>query len=182
MGNAGWFATCTSAREPVAAIRGLRETRPMRIVFALALCGGAACSQQGASQQERVMRAIEKAVQLPAGARPLDQYSRNYASRPDGKIVGIYVISQPADAQASEDGCEVMLKDLGSRPCNEAEKAEIAGQEKAAADLFGQADQSRWFDDYRDLPRMLDGGCDLIEIVFDPKSHRVQSALCNGEA
>lgn len=152
------------------------------IFYAIALLSGAACSQEQASEHELVMRTIEAAVKLPAEAKALDKYSRNYALRPDGKVVGIYVIPRSTEGRASDDGCEVLLKDLGSRPCTDAEKKTIADEEKTAAELFGQANQSRWFDDYRDLPMILDGGCDQIEIVFDPRSRAIQSAQCNGEA
>lgn len=128
------------------------------------------------------MRAIETAVKLPAEAKALDNYSRNYALRPDGMVVAIYVIPRSTEGREGEDGCEVILKDLGSRPCTDAEKKKIADEERAAAELFGRANQSRWFDDYRDLPVILDGGCDQIEIIFDPNSRAIQSAQCNGEA
>ncbi|WP_337847338.1 hypothetical protein [Sphingomonas sp.] len=150
--------------------------------YAIALLSGAACSQQQAPEPDLVMRTIEAVVKLPADAKPLDKYSRNYALRPDGKIVGIYVIPRLTEGQGGKDDCEVILKDLGSRPCTEAEKKKIADEEKAIAELFGQANQSRWFEDYRDLPMLLDGGCDQIEIVFDPNSRAIQSAQCNGNA
>lgn len=172
-----------SAFHPLAAIGCLRDGAPMRAVFyAIALVTGSACSQQQVSEQELIMRAIESAVQLPAGAEPLDEYSRNYALRPDGKVIGVYVLPRPAEARVSDVGCEVMLESFESRPCTDAEEAEIAGQEKATVDLFGQANQTRWFEDYRDLPMMLDGGCNLIEIIFDPQSQLIQSTQCNGEA
>lgn len=79
-------------------------------------------------------------------------------------------------------GCEVMLENFESRSCTDAEEEEIAGRGKATADLFEQANKSRWFDDYRDLPMMFDGGCNLIEIIFDPQSQLIQSTRCNGEA
>ena len=128
------------------------------------------------------MRAIETAVQLPAGARPLEEYSRNSASRPDGKVVGVYVLPRPTEAQVGDVGCDVMLENFDSRPCTDTEKAEGAAREKATADLFGEADQTRWFDDYRELPMIFDRGCDVIEITYDPQSHLMQSVQCNGEA
>ncbi|MDJ0978953.1 MAG: hypothetical protein QNI87_10490 [Erythrobacter sp.] len=155
----------------------------MRVLFySVALISGAACSQQQAPEHELVMRAIETAVELPNGARAFGEYSRNYALRPDGKVVAVYVMPWPMKARDSDYGCEVILKDLGSRPCTDAEKAEFAVQENANADLFGRANQSRWFDNYRDLPMILDGGCDLVTIIFDPKSQQIESMQCNGEA
>ena len=128
------------------------------------------------------MRAIESAVHLPAGAKPLEKYSRNYASRPDGKVIGIYVLPMLAEERVGDVGCEVMLENFKSRPCTDAEKAEIEGQERAIEDRFGQANQARWFNDYRELPMIADGGCDLIEIIFDPQFQTIQYARCNGEA
>ncbi len=128
------------------------------------------------------MRAVETAVELPAGARALGEYSRNYALPPDGWVMAVNVIPQPAKARESDYGCEVMLEDFESRPCTDAEKAKIEDQEGATRELFGQADQSRWFDNYRDLPMISDGGCDLIEIIFNPQSQQNESTQCNGEA
>ena len=127
------------------------------------------------------MRAIEPAVQLPAGAETLEEYSRNYALRPDGKVVGVYVLPNSAEARVGDIGCGVMLENFESGLCKDAEEGEIAGQERATADLFGQANHTRWFDDYRDLPMVDDGGCHLIEIIFDPLSQLIQSTRCNGE-
>jgi len=172
-----------SANDPVAAIGCLRNGSPMRALFySVALVSGAACSQQQTSEHELVMQAIETAVELPAGARALGEYSRNYALRPDGKVMAVYVMPKPVKVRDSDYGCEVMLEDFASRPCTEAEKAEIAEREDAAADLYGQANQSRWFDNYGDLPMIVDGGCDLIVIIFDPQSQQVESTQCNGEA
>lgn len=156
----------------------------MRALFSsVALISGAACSQPQASEHDLVMRAIETAVELPAGAKALKEYSRNYALRPDGKVIAVYVMPKPVKARDSDYyGCEVVLEDFESRPCTDAEKAKIAGQEDATADRFGDANQSRWFDNYGDLPMIVDGGCDLIEIIFDPQSRKIESTRCNGEA
>ena len=150
------------------------------VLYAIALTSSAGCSKEQASEQELIMRAIELAVHLPAGANPFEEYSRNYASLPDGKVIGIYVLPWTTEAKQDDIGCEVALKNFGSRPCTDAEMAESAAQEKATAKLFGQDNQTRWFDDYHELPMVLDGGCDLIEIIFDPQSHLIQSAQCSG--
>lgn len=149
--------------------------------YAIVLTTSAGCSQERASEQELIMRAIESSVQLPATAKPLQEYSRNYASRPDGKVIGIYVLPWTTEVEVGDVGCERMLENFKSRPCTDAEKTASAGREKAAAEVFGQANQTRWFDDYRKLPMILDGGCDLIEIIFDPQSHLIQSVQCNGD-
>ena len=128
------------------------------------------------------MRAMESAVKLPAKAKALEEYSRNYAFRPDGKVIAVYVIPRPAKERGSEVGCEVVLENFGSRPCTDAEKVEFEDREKRTAERFGQANQSRWLGDYHELPMLLDGGCDLIEIIYDPRTDRIQSTQCNGEA
>ena len=53
-------------------------------------------------------------------------------------------------------------------------------QERAMGATFGVANQSRWFDDYRELPFILDGGCHQIEVVYDSHSEQVESVECNG--
>lgn len=127
------------------------------------------------------MLAIESAVTLPAGASPMEEYSRNYALRSDGKVVGIYVIPHNEDAASPEDyGCSVMLEGLGARPCTDAEEAELVSHETAMAEAFGQAGKSRWLEP-DELPMVMDGGCDLVEVIFDPRSKQVESARCNGE-
>lgn len=147
--------------------------------FAIALFAGATCSERS-SDQEDVIRVIEAAVKLPAGAKASEDYARNYALRPDGNVIGVYVVPQPAEPLEGDYGCELMLEDFGSRPCTEAEEAEIANHKKAATDLFGRANRSHWFEDFRDLPVIFDGGCDVIEIIFDPGPQRIESARCNG--
>lgn len=128
------------------------------------------------------MRAVEAAVVLPEGAGALGEYSRNYAVGPDGKIIAHYIIPFATSNSDEEDGCEVMLEDLESRPCTDEEVAEMDRDDLAYAERMGKAGQSRWFDSYGELPLVLDGGCGFIEIIYDPKEKRVERAECNGEA
>lgn len=122
----------------------MRDDASMKaFIYAIALTAGAGCSQAEASEHELIIRAIESAVQLPAGTKPLQEYSRNYASLPDGKVIGIYVLPKTIEPQRDDVGCEVVLKNFGSRPCTEAELAEGVAREKASAELFGQANQTR---------------------------------------
>lgn len=154
----------------------------MKTVLALlALFAGSACSAQS-SEQEAIIETIEKAVVLPEKAGSLEEYSRNYASGPDGKVIGIYVTPYAADPADGDLGCEVMLENLGSRPCTKAEEAEQASHDQALAATLGEAGQSRWFDDYLELPTILDGGCDAVTIIYDPHTKKVESAECNGDA
>ena len=128
------------------------------------------------------MQAIEAAVVVPEGAGALDEYSRNYAVGPDGKIVAVYVSPSEPLVTDEEDGCEVMLEDFESRPCTPEEVAEMVRDDQASAERMGKAGQSRWFDSYEDLPVVLDGGCGFIEIIYDPKTKRIERVECNGEA
>lgn len=128
------------------------------------------------------MRSIEAAVVLPKGAGALDEYSRNYAVGRDGKIIAYYVIPFATSITEGEDGCEVMLENLESRPCTDEEVAEMVRDDLAQAERRGRAGQSRWFDSYGELPLVLDGGCGFIEIIYDPETKRIERAECNGEA
>lgn len=128
------------------------------------------------------MNAIERSVIMPAGAGKLDEYSRNYAIGLDGKVIAIYVTPHEPDAKGEDVGCEVMLEDLESRPCTEAEEAQLVADDQALAVTQGEAGQSRWFGDYRELPTILDGGCDVVTIIYDPRAKQVERAECNGDA
>lgn len=146
------------------------------------LVATSACAIQ-VSEDQRTMTLIERAVDLPEGSKPIEQYSRYYASRPDGKIIAIYVLPiEPPTDEVEDYGCEVMLEDFESRPCNEDEIAEMAQQDEAAASIFDVADKSRWFDNYLELPAIMDGGCSQVTIIFDPSSKDIESADCNGLA
>jgi hypothetical protein len=147
----------------------------------LALAAGTACTAQS-SEQAAIMRAIEAAVVLPEGAGGLDEYSRNYAVKPDGKILAVYVSTSEPSVADEEDGCEVMLEDLESRPCTDEEVAEMVRDNQLSAERMGKAGQSRWFDSYEELPVVLDGGCGFITIIYDPQAKRIERAECNGEA
>ncbi|HUE79505.1 MAG TPA: hypothetical protein VMN38_07730 [Sphingomicrobium sp.] len=153
----------------------------MKSILALCLSIGLAADHAApASEHRTLMTFIENKVRLPDGARPIEEYSRNYARRPDGMIIGIYVT--PHQPVAVDEGCEVMLEDFESRPCSDAEVAELVQQDLDMAATYGKAGQSRWFDDYRDLPFISDGGCAQVEITFDPRSNEIERADCNGVA
>lgn len=128
------------------------------------------------------MRAIEAAVVLPTGAGALDEYSRNYAVGPDGKILAFYVKPGEPPIAGAYYGCNVMLVNLESRPCTEDEVAEMVRRDQERAETMGKAGQSRWFENYREMPFVLDGGCGFIEITYDPRSKQIESTECNGEA
>jgi hypothetical protein len=42
--------------------------------------------------------------------------------------------------------------------------------------------QHRWLDDSRNLPAISDGGCSVVEVIYNPASKKVEETICNGEA
>ncbi len=42
--------------------------------------------------------------------------------------------------------------------------------------------QRRWIENHRDLPAIFDGGCSVVNILFNPATQRVEQAFCNGLA
>jgi hypothetical protein len=40
----------------------------------------------------------------------------------------------------------------------------------------------RWLDDHRSLPGISDGGCSVVNVVYDPAIKKVEQAFCNGLA
>lgn len=45
-----------------------------------------------------------------------------------------------------------------------------------------RAGERHWLADNRDLPMHLDGGCDVISVVYDLETQSVEQSLCNGVA
>ena len=149
-------------------------------VFSL-LTGCANSSPSASPEHQTVFETIEANVRLPAGAFPLDRYSRNYAKRPDGKFVATYIVPFTSLQHDEGDlGCDVMLEDFGSRPCSEAEIAESHHRDLQYAKSYGTAGETRWFDNYLEMPFINDGGCLQIDIVFDPLTSVIESVKCNG--
>jgi hypothetical protein len=44
------------------------------------------------------------------------------------------------------------------------------------------AGQRRWLDDHRNLPAISDGGCSIVNVLYDPKAPSSPEAFCNGVA
>jgi hypothetical protein len=40
--------------------------------------------------------------------------------------------------------------------------------------------QARWIADENDLPEIMDGGCSMIRVVYDPRAKTIESVGCNG--
>lgn len=118
------------------------------------------------------MDRIEGAVRLPQGARPLRDYARFYAPRKGGAIIAIY--SVPSPPISANDRCDELRPDLTSRPVE-------CGSLSAASWESVTANERRWVAE-RELPRINDGGCSVVNVVYDPRRQVVVSAACNGPA
>jgi hypothetical protein len=42
--------------------------------------------------------------------------------------------------------------------------------------------QRRWVDDYRSLPLISDGGCTVVNVLYDDSTGQIEQAACNGVA
>src|SRR5438270_13454077 len=84
-----------SAFHPLRACEWCGRLRSMRIpclMAAMALCG---CSAQAKSPHDDVMDKIERAVSLPKGANPLNDYARYYAFDDKGFVWAVYSLPGP---------------------------------------------------------------------------------------
>jgi len=159
----------------------------MKLFSIISILGALTSCTSNISDQKRIMRTIEAHIQLPEGARPIEAYSRNYARLPDHKILAVFIEPfEPSRIDETEDyGCEILGDfdengELESRPCTEDEIEETNEMEETISESHGNANGSRWFKNSHDLPVMDDGGCSLIEVIFDLRSDSFDSIMCNG--
>lgn len=124
------------------------------------------------------MTAIERAIQLPKGAKPLNAYGRNYAFSGTNKVIATYLIPFPPVDMS--EGCDVMLENGDSRPCTKKEIKESAKSD--SRDIVAQtpAGQRRWYNDPRSLPEISDGGCAQVSVEYEIATHHIVSVRCNG--
>lgn len=129
-----------------------------------------ACTTPEERQHNKLMDVIEARVKLPDGARPLSYYARHYAADDKGFVVGVYAPGYRA--RGPDESCEELLENMTSRqvPCEE---------DKGDRLLSGQR---QWVGNTDKLPLIMDGGCGVITVIYDPKAGVVKSATCNGEA
>ena len=121
---------------------------------------------------------IERAVVMPQGARPIEEYGGNYALNGVGTVIARYLLPVP---RQQAGGCSKVYADQ-LRACTKDEVTEL--QKKYDEDFAQQtpAGQARWFENPVDLPLIFDGGCMQVNVEYDLSSHRVVSASCNGLA
>lgn len=126
-----------------------------------------ACSAHQ-DEHARIASAIDAALTLPKGALSADSYARYYTVRPDGKIHVIYTASVRDDAPKPADyGCSEVTADftLVDVPC--------------PPDDRPKAKQQLWVSN-SEMPAYDDGGCSIINVIYNPESQQVEKAACNG--
>ncbi len=138
------------------------------IALAVIFVAAQAATYPSPREKVRLMNAIDAAVHLPRKAHPLNKYARFYALRPDGKIAALFDANtktkRPKDWVCSTYGPNGKLQSI---PC--------------PPDDRPRANEQRWVN-YRDLPLILDGGCGVIAIVYNPQSAKIEETACHGMA
>ena len=118
----------------------------------------------------KLMDDIEARIELPAGASSLSHYARYYAIDETGLVTGIFASGYRA--AGPDEGCEEILEDMSSRPvpCPDDSNDQL------------RSGQRRWVGDSDQLPIIMDGGCGVITVVYDPRRSVIESVTCNGVA
>lgn len=115
----------------------------VQLTLVVALLAGCTEAEKPSSDNEAMAEKIERLVELPEGAGPIDSYGRNYATGDDGKVYAVYTAPHgPEDTQAGA---------------------------------------SRWYENVDELPMIMDGGCSVVTVTYNPETEYV-SASCNGVA
>ena len=153
----------------------LYETVPgMKVIAAVSLLGALqGCTSSPPSAEAELMDKIERQVKLPAGAEPLARYARYYALDRQGQVLGVYLIPFSYDI-GPDDGCSEVtanfeLKDTSCPP----EASQVHNL---------KAGQRRWLARDKGLPVVNDGGCSVVNVVFDRQKGTVEDVFCNGVA
>ena len=122
------------------------------------------------TEKARLMKEIDGIIRLPPRAMALHKYARYYAVRPDRKIAILLDGNTKFEGKRPKDyGCSEVMPDdtLKDVPC--------------PPDNRPKADEQFWVEfDY--LPLINDGGCNVIDAVYDPQTKIVEKVSCHGEA
>lgn len=116
------------------------------------------------------MDEIERKVPLPKGAGGLDAYARYYAFLPDGKVIARYVVPIRYERKPGET-CEELDENF--------EGHEVPCAPPSTWPAEGVAGKRFWVANERSMPFMNDGGCNQLNIAFDPDTGKIE-AFCNG--
>lgn len=143
--------------------------RTLLVIASLYLLVG--CTTSAQRERDKLADRIEAQVKLPAGAGRLEDYARYYAFDQRGFVVGLYAPGYAAPNPS--DTCEKVLQDLTTRvvPC-----AAQTGSDRL------RTGQRRWVAKSEQLPMIMDGGCSVVTIIYDPKRNVIKDTYCNGVA
>ncbi|MFY7745686.1 MAG: hypothetical protein ACOVQY_09670 [Erythrobacter sp.] len=128
-----------------------------------------------AAEQSAVIKRIEASIGLPPSAASMDEYSRNYGMRGDGKVLGVY--AKRRNLSVSDDIC---------KGCTEEQRQERQRLAKETEDWwverYAPTGESRWIGNFDDYPSLMDGGCLQIQVIYDLAKQHVEGVWCNGVA
>ena len=136
--------------------------RVSQTCFALLLCVGlGSCSERELTRAD--IARFEQQLVLPAGAAPLPAYGRHYA---------------PPRLYSEEDLPFTTLVD--SMPgWPEPRTAPVAVGVFVMRDMEGWTGAGVHLVEEEDLPYAFDGGCRVVNVIFDPESMRTMAVWCN---
>lgn len=139
------------------------------LIASLSLLGG--CTTSAQRERDKLADRIEARVKLPLGAARLEDYAHYYGFDQRGFVVGLYAPGYAAPNPS--DTCEKVLEDLTTRvvPC-----AAQTGKDRL------RTGERRWVEKSEQLPMIMDGGCSVVTIIYDPKRDVIKDAYCNGVA
>jgi len=129
---------------------------------------------------ESLMDEIERQVRLPKQANPLKDYGRYYAFDGKGRVEAVYLLApepRTPDPLPADWGCEEVVM-----PGNEVTARKIPCPPEPDISHSVRAGQRRWVADRKALPVIFDGGCMIVNVIFDLKTRTVERAFCNGYA
>jgi hypothetical protein len=118
---------------------------------------------------DELLENIEKGVVLPAGARPIRDYSKYYSFTKSGMIKALYIIHDPNFVQDARLRCKE--SHLSRFPCGPV-PGELALVQPGHRKLLANPSE---------LPTADGGGCTVIQFIYDPAKRAQSPAQCNGD-
>lgn len=130
----------------------------MRTLFAATLLLAACSSESPVAVESDKSKAVSRPTTDENGARIMDEIERQVQLPPDAHELQKYARYYAFDGD----------KVIGTYTTS-------AGNDQ----LRGRR---LWLGDRRDLPILMDGGCAVVNVVYDPLAQRIERAFCNGHA
>lgn len=126
------------------------------------------CQPSQDAGNTKLLDQIERSVALPAGAGPLESYSRYFAPDGKGNIEALYVVHSRQFVDDAYAFCQ--SRQMKAFPC---------GERPGTVEL-AQPGHRKWLDDARDLPIPDGGGCGAIRFSYDLATAKASIPRCNG--